>query len=752
MEVKLSNRLDFPEGSVLSIRYGAVRRQAPISALLSGASLKFPQKRDGSEHMRIDVLQPVCKPHTAMLAHNQEEVNFELLDRSSGLQQTECRLTVRNDDKLASPRHVQDMKNSEAAQVNNEKYQEAAKHARVYLEDHKLLQYFQQLLHTCLQEKPKDPMLYIWQKVGSSLNGDSRGQSWCEDSLKEHQRQLQAAEEERAELEKQLASLTERVEHLDKIQLNQAASAGSAADSREIESLRSQVEEYKRKIEDNAETWKAQLKQIEEAEQMRGELEGLVQMLTDRVKALAEAREDRGREDAAGDAPADKDLVQKLNDSESRRAALEQRVTDLKKRLQTAQEGDGTPAAPDAATMQAIERFEESERKRKEMEKRVADLSEKLQKQQAGDGRIAASEGATTEQIEKFEESERRREDLEKRVAALNTRLQNQQAEEGRIAASEGATTEQIQKFKESESRREDLEKRVGELSSRLQGLQDGEGKTASHDPAVLERVESAKGELEEAENKRRALEQRVAQLMSRVDAKEGVVSGSKAMPLSVVENSTAENSKAMTFSGIRGASPQALSQTEERIPSGPKTTTPKGKEGEAALRDSTRQILERSSESGLLQAAFDKVAVKKENENNLPSKTNKSNVEATKLILKEKLEDSLTNGNLLAATTAASAKTMREGVDIAAEKLQSELAKGIPKKEDLAKGCQKLAQHFKNTSDADIAEKLQDVSKVSKEQLRQKFEEGQKDGTLAKLLDEIDYGVSRGGPSKKEG
>merc|ERR1719333_125794 len=100
-------------------------------------------------------------------------------------------------------------------------------------------------------------------------------------------------------------------------------------------------------------------------------------------------------------------------------------------------------------------------------------------------------------------------------------------------------------------------------------------------------------------------------------------LAGSKAMPFSVVENSTAENSKAMTFSGIRGASPQALSQTEERIPSGPKTTTPKGKEGEAAPRDSTRQILERSTESGLLQAAFDKVAVKKENENNLPSRNN---------------------------------------------------------------------------------------------------------------------------------
>merc|ERR1719353_1374873 len=109
---------------------------------------------------------------------------------------------------------------------------------------------------------------------------------------------------------------------------------------------------------------------------------------------------------------------------EKRGEELEKCVTDLRNRLQTQQEGDCRPAAPDAATMEAIEMLKESERMREELEKRVTEATEKIK-----------------EAIEKLKESERKREELEKqrrelekRVTDLRTRVQTQQEGDSRTA------------------------------------------------------------------------------------------------------------------------------------------------------------------------------------------------------------------------------------------------------------------------------------------------------------------------------
>lgn len=136
---------------LVSIRYGTVRRQAPLESVKSHP-FKFPaQLEDLSEPLKIDLLKPVAS--TRLVLHPKEE------HYSIGFEQ---------DDSIAMGLHV--MAGAPEASETNAGAKDAgakdsASSAKDYLEQKGLLKYVQSLLHAVIQDKPADPFSYMIEQL-----------------------------------------------------------------------------------------------------------------------------------------------------------------------------------------------------------------------------------------------------------------------------------------------------------------------------------------------------------------------------------------------------------------------------------------------------------------------------------------------------------------------------------------------------------------------------------------------------------
>eukprot|EP00929_Paragymnodinium_shiwhaense_P081569 TRINITY_DN4270_c0_g1_i2.p1 TRINITY_DN4270_c0_g1~~TRINITY_DN4270_c0_g1_i2.p1 ORF type:complete len:1214 (+),score=377.85 TRINITY_DN4270_c0_g1_i2:223-3864(+) len=162
MEVFVTDCDRLPENSIVSIRVGSTRRQAPLETVRS-QPLKFPSALEAcAEPLKIDVLQPVATARLVLHAHEERyRIGLDTKDKSLmalGLTVANCGETVPGQ---GAPTKLADG-------VGQFKFQDAAASAKEYLEQHGLLRYVQSLLHAVIQVRPKDPYCFMIEQLGAA--------------------------------------------------------------------------------------------------------------------------------------------------------------------------------------------------------------------------------------------------------------------------------------------------------------------------------------------------------------------------------------------------------------------------------------------------------------------------------------------------------------------------------------------------------------------------------------------------------
>eukprot|EP00401_Gymnodinium_catenatum_P008455 CAMPEP_0117564204 /NCGR_PEP_ID=MMETSP0784-20121206/55907_1 /TAXON_ID=39447 /ORGANISM="" /LENGTH=294 /DNA_ID=CAMNT_0005361909 /DNA_START=86 /DNA_END=966 /DNA_ORIENTATION=- len=169
MEVVLADMGGLPEDSVISIRVGGTRRQAPASAL-GTSTLRFPTPTTTCEPLKVDVLQPVVSHR--LVVHPGVE-NYRLDSGSIHGHPVAFSLRVRGEGALSDSSCNTEASKAQAPRNSAFdtalKYTEATASARQYLEGHRLLEYLQGLLTAVVHEKPVDPYRFFWDQLGAFL-------------------------------------------------------------------------------------------------------------------------------------------------------------------------------------------------------------------------------------------------------------------------------------------------------------------------------------------------------------------------------------------------------------------------------------------------------------------------------------------------------------------------------------------------------------------------------------------------------
>jgi hypothetical protein len=166
MEVLVSDLDGLPEGSVISIRAGSTRRQAPVSAL-GNNPLRFPTLLNSGEPLKVDLLQTVASKRLVL---NPTVEHYRMdYDTNTG-RSASFSLRVREESATEGPgaalKQAANPTGGATCFDSAIKYNEAANGARQYLEIHGILPYFQGLLHVLIMAKPENPYRYL-------------GSTWC---------------------------------------------------------------------------------------------------------------------------------------------------------------------------------------------------------------------------------------------------------------------------------------------------------------------------------------------------------------------------------------------------------------------------------------------------------------------------------------------------------------------------------------------------------------------------------------------
>lgn len=182
MEILVDQMDGMPESSIVSIRMGATRRQAPLESLRA-RPLKFPQAHDAScEPLKIDVLQPIASGRLMLQPEvSSYQIGLETKDEQPmtiGLKFQASPADSNTDSiqighgqlpKYSSEQDIPAAVTTEAAA----RYHDAALSAREYLDSHRLLQCVQALLSAVLQERPSDPKQFMIQQLGAARQDGS---------------------------------------------------------------------------------------------------------------------------------------------------------------------------------------------------------------------------------------------------------------------------------------------------------------------------------------------------------------------------------------------------------------------------------------------------------------------------------------------------------------------------------------------------------------------------------------------------
>jgi len=149
MEVSVTSALNLPPDSIISIRSGETRRQAPFKL---NQVFRFPQ--GSSNPFKIDVFSPIGH-------HN---VNANSLQEGDNTLKI-CMNSIELDLKITKG------SNTNKTDVKSDRLNSALQ-ARSYLDEHDLVSALQQMLQEVIKMKPADPMDYMVSYMKRNKKGD----------------------------------------------------------------------------------------------------------------------------------------------------------------------------------------------------------------------------------------------------------------------------------------------------------------------------------------------------------------------------------------------------------------------------------------------------------------------------------------------------------------------------------------------------------------------------------------------------
>jgi len=166
MEVSIFEAVGLPEGTILSVRAGSTRRQAPMP--LQGP-LRFPNLPFNAKQFKVDVMQTLGSSKVDINANKELESYTVGVDIGNG-QHARVGFTVREQPSLCGKRAYElkqvdknpdgIMEEPQPAQLPPEKAQ-AALDSRAYAREHNIPNLVQEMLQHVLREKPDDPFMVM---------------------------------------------------------------------------------------------------------------------------------------------------------------------------------------------------------------------------------------------------------------------------------------------------------------------------------------------------------------------------------------------------------------------------------------------------------------------------------------------------------------------------------------------------------------------------------------------------------------
>mmetsp|Transcript_126326 Transcript_126326/g.229351 ORF Transcript_126326/g.229351 Transcript_126326/m.229351 type:complete len:1459 (-) Transcript_126326:350-4726(-) len=270
MEVNVLRHGGVPEGSVLSIRAGTVRRQAPVS---SGRTFKFPGKLENP--LKVDVFSQIASGYI-VVRPGAENYKVSFADNPS----ITCELEVKDSSSSSAAPSPQPPEIEEPAVKRQEA---AAASAKDYLEQHAILEFFQAVLQTVIKEKPDDPYAAMARHFlcgynsageaaapadvepapptgqpaalpidGAPASGAAQERAKLEAERKEFEAERAKLEEERKKLEELSKQLAEERAKIDK-----EKEAGKNAEKQRLEEVKSTLRETLERSSESGELAKA---------------------------------------------------------------------------------------------------------------------------------------------------------------------------------------------------------------------------------------------------------------------------------------------------------------------------------------------------------------------------------------------------------------------------------------------------------------------------------------------------------------
>lgn len=154
MDFRVQRSNGIPEGSLLSVRAGHVRRQVPLEI---GRPLKFPVESAACDEIQVDILALLGKARLAIVpATDRYDIH---LDPGFGNSEMSCEVEVRR--AASTPSAVKACAGATRAKESSSRRHEAALGAHKYMERHGLVPAVQQALHATVKNRPDEPLAYM---------------------------------------------------------------------------------------------------------------------------------------------------------------------------------------------------------------------------------------------------------------------------------------------------------------------------------------------------------------------------------------------------------------------------------------------------------------------------------------------------------------------------------------------------------------------------------------------------------------
>jgi len=176
MEVLVTDTNDLPEGSIVSIRAGSTRRQAPIPL---AEPFRFPHLPFNAKHFKVDIMSTVGTGRLDINTGREVEV-YDVPLRMADGKETKVGLTVREEPSLCGKRAAElkqfdrslrtgadsagtISQNPSCPQTpsNSVDKAKAVLDTRMYSRDHNLAGVVQEMLQFVLRERPDSPYAFM---------------------------------------------------------------------------------------------------------------------------------------------------------------------------------------------------------------------------------------------------------------------------------------------------------------------------------------------------------------------------------------------------------------------------------------------------------------------------------------------------------------------------------------------------------------------------------------------------------------